>query len=66
MFEEPEPLEEVPAFRPFSFLTTLADRVGELTNGDGTSADDEGPTAPEPPPTVPAVDADGEVGPPRP
>ena len=65
-FEEPEPLEEVPAFRPFSFLTTLADRVGELTNGDGTSADDEGPTAPEPPPTVPAVDADGEVGLPRP
>jgi acyl-CoA carboxylase subunit beta len=65
-FEEPEPLEEVPAFRPFSFLTTLADRVGELTNGDGTSADDEGPTAPEPPPTVPAVDADGEVRLPRP
>ena len=60
-FEEPEPLEEVPAFRPFSFLTTLADRVGELANGDGTSPDEDGPVAPEPPPTVPAVDAEGGV-----
>jgi acetyl-CoA carboxylase carboxyl transferase beta subunit/acetyl-CoA carboxylase carboxyl transferase alpha subunit len=65
-FEEPEPIEDVPAFRPFSFLTTLADRVGELTNGDGTTPAEEGPTAPEPPPTVPAVDADGEVGLPPP
>jgi acyl-CoA carboxylase subunit beta len=65
-FEEPDPIEDVPAFRPFSFLTTLADRVGELANGDGTDGDDDGPTAPEPPPTVPAVDADGEVGLPPP
>ena len=60
-FEEPEPLEEVPAFRPFSFLTTLADRVGELANGDGALPDEDGPVAPEPPPTVPAVDAEGTV-----
>ena len=65
-FEEPDPIEDVPAFRPISFLTTLADRVGELANGDGTDGDDDGPAAPEPPPTVPAVDADGEVGLPPP
>jgi acyl-CoA carboxylase subunit beta len=58
--EEPEPIEEVPAFRPFSFLTTLADRVGELTNGDGTDADVE-PESPAPPVTVPAVAPDGAV-----
>jgi acyl-CoA carboxylase subunit beta len=56
-FEEPDPIEDVPAFRPFSFLTTLADRVGELANGDGTNGDEEKP--PEPPATVPAVDDDG-------
>jgi acetyl-CoA carboxylase carboxyl transferase subunit beta len=56
-FDEPEPVEDVPAFRPFSFLTTLADRVGELANGDGTNGDDEKPA--ELPPTVPAVDDDG-------
>jgi acetyl-CoA carboxylase carboxyl transferase subunit beta len=56
-FDEPEPVEDVPAFRPFSFLTTLADRVGELANGDGTNDDDEKPA--ELPPTVPAVDDDG-------
>ena len=44
-FDEPEPVEDVPAFRPFSFLTTLADRVGELANGDGTNGDDEKPAA---------------------
>ncbi len=43
-FEEPEPIEDVPAFRPFSFLTTLADRVGELANGDGADGDEEQPT----------------------
>ena len=59
-FEEPEPLDEVPAFRPFSFLTTLADRVGELANGDTPPTEDE-PAAPDPPPTVPAVDSDGAV-----
>jgi acetyl-CoA carboxylase carboxyl transferase subunit beta len=58
-FDEPEPVEDVPAFRPFSFLTTLADRVGELANGDGTNGDDEKPA--ELPPTVPAVDDDGEL-----
>ena len=58
--EEPEPIEEVPAFRPFSFLTTLADRVGELTNGDGTDTDVE-PEATAPPVTVPAVAPDGAV-----
>jgi acyl-CoA carboxylase subunit beta len=56
-FDEPDPIEDVPAFRPFSFLTTLADRVGELANGDGANGDEEKP--PEPPPTVPAVDDDG-------
>jgi acetyl-CoA carboxylase carboxyl transferase subunit beta len=58
-FEEPEPVDDVPAFRPFSFLTTLADRVGELANGDGTVSDDAEPAATEPPPTVPAVNGDG-------
>ncbi len=58
--EEPEPIEEVPAFRPFSFLTTLADRVGELTNGDGTDTDLE-PETTAPPVTVPAVAPDGAV-----
>jgi acetyl-CoA carboxylase carboxyl transferase subunit beta len=59
-YDEPEPVEDVPAFRPFSFLTTLADRVGELTNGDGTP--DAAEPAPDGPPvTVPAVAADGAV-----
>ena len=58
--EEPEPIEEVPAFRPFSFLTTLADRVGELANGDGTETDVE-PETTAPPVTVPAVAPDGAV-----
>ncbi len=58
-FEPAEPIEEVPAFRPFSFLTTIADRVGELANGDGSSSDDEiDATTPV---TVPAVAADGVV-----
>jgi acyl-CoA carboxylase subunit beta len=59
-FEEPEPIDEVPAFRPFSFLTTLADRVGELANGDGTGPDEESDVV-TPPVTVPAVDPDGAV-----
>jgi acyl-CoA carboxylase subunit beta len=58
-FDEPEPVEDVPAFRPFSFLTTLADRVGELTNGDGSSDDTE-PLS-DGPVTVPAVAPDGAV-----
>ena len=59
-FESAEPVEEIPAFRPFSFLTTIADRVGELTNGDGASGDDIA-DAPAPPVTVPAVAPDGAV-----
>jgi acetyl-CoA carboxylase carboxyl transferase subunit beta len=36
-----EPAEEdVPAFRPLSFLSTLADRVGELASSDGSSSAD--------------------------
>ena len=39
-FPQPEPIDDsVPAFRPFSFLTTIADRVGELANGDSQSSD---------------------------
>ena len=45
--------DAVPAFRPFSFLTTIADRVGELTNGDNANSD-EAEAAPPPAP-VPAV-----------
>jgi acyl-CoA carboxylase subunit beta len=59
-FEEPEPVEEVPAFRPFSFLTTIADRVGELANGDGATPEGE-TDVPPPPVTVPAVTPDGAV-----
>ena len=29
-------------FRPFSFLTSLAERVGELTSGDGTGRGRDG------------------------
>ncbi len=36
-----EPAEEdVPAFRPLSFLSTLADRVGELASSDGSASAD--------------------------
>jgi acetyl-CoA carboxylase carboxyl transferase subunit beta len=59
-FEPAEPIEEIPAFRPFSFLTTIADRVGELANGDGTSDDDEAVSAAAPV-TVPPVAPDGAV-----
>ncbi len=60
-FDEPEPEEDVPAFRPFSFLTTIADRVGELANGDGATDEDDQTAVPTPPVTVPAVDPDGAV-----
>ena len=60
-FDEPEPEEDVPAFRPFSFLTTIADRVGELANGDGATDEDDRTAVPTPPVTVPAVDPDGAV-----
>ncbi len=59
--EEPEPEEDVPAFRPFSFLTTIADRVGELANGEGPTDGDEEAEVPTPPVTVPAVAPDGAV-----
>jgi acetyl-CoA carboxylase carboxyl transferase beta subunit/acetyl-CoA carboxylase carboxyl transferase alpha subunit len=58
-FEEPEPEEEIPAFRPFSFLTTIADRVGELANGDDPTIEVPEPNAQ--PVTVPAVAPDGAV-----
>jgi acetyl-CoA carboxylase carboxyl transferase subunit beta len=58
-FEEPEPEEEIPAFRPFSFLTTIADRVGELANGDDPTNEVPEPNAQ--PVTVPAVAPDGAV-----
>jgi len=32
--------DDVPGFRPLSFLSTLAERVGELTGGDGSADDD--------------------------
>jgi acetyl-CoA carboxylase carboxyl transferase subunit beta len=48
----------VPAFRPFSFLTTIADRVGELANGDNLSPDASDPAA-APPGPIPAVSPDG-------
>ncbi len=35
--------DDVPAFRPLSFLSSIADRVGELATGDGA-----GPTVPGP------------------
>ena len=60
-FDEPEPEEDVPAFRPFSFLTTIADRVGELANGEGPTDGDEEAAVPTPPATVPAVAPDGAV-----
>jgi len=31
-----DPVDDVPAFRPLSFLTTIADRVGEIAGGDST------------------------------
>jgi acyl-CoA carboxylase subunit beta len=39
-----EPVEEpLPPFRPFSFLTSIADRVGELANGDNPGLDTASP-----------------------
>jgi acyl-CoA carboxylase subunit beta len=59
-FSSAEPVDDgVPAFRPFSFLTTIADRVGELANGDGT--DEAAVEVPARPAPVPAVDADGNA-----
>ena len=51
-------VDAVPAFRPFSFLTSIAGRVGELANGDNPGPDSvDGPAAPPAP--VPAVTPDG-------
>jgi acyl-CoA carboxylase subunit beta len=33
-----EVVDDMPAFRPLSFLTTIADRVGEIAGGDSTEA----------------------------
>ena len=35
--------DDVPAFRPLSFLSSIADRVGELATGDGAGAADLAP-----------------------
>ena len=57
--------DDVPAFRPLSFLSSIADRVGELANGDGPSTNDLAPadgagpvpnTIPMPTPDVKATD----------
>jgi acetyl-CoA carboxylase carboxyl transferase subunit beta len=41
---EPDPADDVPAFRPLSFLSTIADRVGEIAGGDGDgTANDDAP-----------------------
>jgi acetyl-CoA carboxylase carboxyl transferase subunit beta len=48
------PDEDLPAFRPLSFLSTIADRVGELATGDGNGTSE--PIAATPPTPVPATD----------
>ena len=52
--------DDVPAFRPFSFLTTLADRVGELAGVDGNGTLDPS-TAAVPVPATPTNGADPVV-----
>jgi acetyl-CoA carboxylase carboxyl transferase subunit beta len=53
--------DDVPGFRPLSFLTTIADRVGELATGEpAASTDGNGVNGRDP--VVPAVDpVDGTV-----
>ena len=53
--------DDVPGFRPLSFLTTIADRVGELATGEpAASTDGNGANGRDP--VVPAVDpTDGTV-----
>ena len=59
-FASAEPVDDgVPAFRPFSFLTTIADRMGELANGEGP--DDAAIELPPRPAPVPAVDENGKA-----
>ena len=54
-----EPIEDaLPAFRPFSFLTTIADRVGELANGENP-AQDALDAVSVPPAPVPSLAGDG-------
>jgi acetyl-CoA carboxylase carboxyl transferase subunit beta len=48
------PDEDLPAFRPLSFLSTIADRVGEFATGDGNGTSE--PAAAIPPAPVPATD----------
>jgi acetyl-CoA carboxylase carboxyl transferase subunit beta len=51
------PDEDLPAFRPLSFLSTIADRVGEFATGDGNGSSEL--VAAIPPAPVPATDANG-------
>ena len=47
-----------PGFRPLSFLSTLADRVGELAGGEGSTDEEAGATATNGSgPTTPTLDA---------
>jgi len=55
---EPPPGEDVPGFRPLSFLSTLADRVGELAATDLSGTVEEAPQNGRPTP-VPDVDGNG-------
>ena len=61
-----DPDDGVPAFRPLSFLSSIADRVGELATGDGPGTFGPLPAtadgAPTPvPATTPADDADASA-----
>jgi acetyl-CoA carboxylase carboxyl transferase subunit beta len=65
---EPED-ESVPAFRPLSFLSSLADRVGELAGGDGALAgngaggDTTTGVPPVPPPVPASTEGDSPLAP---
>ena len=48
--------EDVPAFRPLSFLSTIADRVGDFANGEATNGDEPPTAVPPVPAPVPATD----------
>jgi acetyl-CoA carboxylase carboxyl transferase subunit beta len=54
--------DDLPAFRPLSFLSTIADRVGELAGGEAAE-NGSGNGKPEAPPT-PVPDVDGAGAPP--
>jgi len=55
--------DDVPAFRPLSFLSSIADRMGELANGDGPAGDATAPAegASPVPNTVPMPVPDGSA-----